>query len=177
MKLAASILAVASLLTFSIPVAGAQSSTAPTKTMHTYRLTYTLTEMDGGRKIGVQRYSMTADPQTHGATIKLMSKVPFLVAPAVANQPAQYTYFEVGLTIFSTLTSYENGIQVETMFDKTDIAEVPNSPAGTQPIIREVTLNNNTAMLLPGKSVQLGSVDVPGSTHHYDVELALEQVY
>ena len=48
------------------------------------------------------------------------------------------------------------------------------SIAGVQdPMVRQTILEGST-LLQPGKPVALGSLDIPGSTRHLDVEVLLE---
>lgn len=52
----------------------------------------------------------------------------------------------------------------------------PPPPASAQdPIVRQITLEG-TSILTPGKPTILGSLDVPGTTRHLDVEVAMELV-
>ena len=176
MKFAAWMLAVASPFVLLAPATVAQSSSTADKPMHTYRLTYTLTEMDAGKKLGLQHYTLTVDPDTHHASLKLRSKVPVCTGGCSSPAPSSITYYDVGLSIDAVLSGYANGIQVQTVLEKSDIAESQADQKISQPIIRDVDLTN-TAMLSPGKSVELGSIDIPGSTRHYDVEVAMQAVF
>jgi hypothetical protein len=47
---------------------------------------------------------------------------------------------------------------------------------GQDAVIRQTVLEG-TSFLNPGKAMMLGSVDVPGSTRHLDVEVLMEQVH
>jgi hypothetical protein len=52
----------------------------------------------------------------------------------------------------------------------------PPPPASAQdPIVRQITLEG-ASILTPGKPTILGSLDVPGTTRHLDVEVAMELV-
>jgi len=178
MNIATLMLAVAFPLTATAQVSGVQETVAPNKPMHTYRLTYTLTELDAGKKLGLQHYTLTVNPDTHHATLKLRSKVPFCIGGCSTSGSTQssFTYYDIGLSIDAALTTYANGIQVETVLDKTDVADSQPEQKILQPVIREADLTN-TAMLSPGKPVQLGSIDIPGSTRHFDVEVTMESVF
>jgi hypothetical protein len=59
--------------------------------------------------------------------------------------------------------------------EQTGVSEEQSTGGRGDPVIRQANLQN-TALLTPGKPVMLGSLDVPGSTRHLDVEVVLEVV-
>jgi hypothetical protein len=156
----------------------AEKSAAPAevKELHTYRLTYTLIEMEAGKKVGEQHYTMMVNAGSKYGMIRIGSKVPIKTGvfdPGGGKvETTQFQYMDVGLSINATLSVVPNGIQVSSQVDQSGIAD---SASPAQPVIRQTTLTTN-ATLTPGGHVQLGSLDIPGSTHHIDVELTLERV-
>jgi hypothetical protein len=44
-----------------------------------------------------------------------------------------------------------------------------------EPVVRQTVLEG-TSFLTPGKPLVLGSLDIPGSARHLDVEVVMEQV-
>ena len=106
------------------------------KTKKIYRLTYTMTERDGGKTIGVQH---------------------------------------LGQEIEASLDGYLDGVRLRTKVVQSSIAE-DKSGVGTQdPVIRQTTLEG-TSTLVQGKPLVLGSLDIPGSTRHQEVEVVSELV-
>jgi hypothetical protein len=146
------------------------------KSPTTYRLTYTLTEMDGSKRIGTQHFSLTVNPMNTGR-IKLGSRIP--IATGLSNQEgtaqAQFQYNDIGLTIYVNLKEFAAGVLADSSVDQTGISEEQSSVGRNNPVIRHAHLEN-TALLAPGKPVMLGSLDVPGSTRHLDVEVVVEVV-
>jgi hypothetical protein len=59
--------------------------------------------------------------------------------------------------------------------EQTGVSEEQSTAGKGAPVIRQAHLQN-TALLTPGKPVMLGSLDVPGSTRHLDVEVVVEVV-
>ncbi len=55
------------------------------------------------------------------------------------------------------------------------VATVPRLSVTSRPIIRQTTLEG-TSTLVQGKSLVLGSLDVPGSTRQQEVEVVSELV-
>jgi hypothetical protein len=143
----------------------------------TYRLTYTVSEMDGTKFIGTQHYSMTADADGR-ASVKLGSKVPVLTGeynPGSSQTQTQFTYIDVGLNLDTRLREFANGLQVIAKVEKSNVADEPSTLEGHEPIIRQEVLQN-TAVVTLGKPVMLGSLDIPGSTRHLDIGLVVEPV-
>jgi hypothetical protein len=188
MKLSTPLLALA-LLTFIAPLpARAQDKVAdkaadkavekpkPVTDNHSYRLLYTLTEMDAGKKVGEQHYSMLVTDNRPG-TIRIGSKVPIRTGsydPGNGKEQTQFQYLDVGLNISASINFAANGIVVYSSVEQSSLGE-STSAIPAQPVVRQTTLTSN-ATLNPGSHVQLGSLDIPGSTHHIDVELTLERV-
>jgi type II secretory pathway component GspD/PulD (secretin) len=142
-----------------------------------YRLTYTITEMDGGKRIGNQHFAMvlTAGQRT---VVKQGSKVP--IATGSYNEgnsgaQTQFTYLDVGLSFEATLDEYGNGARVRSKVEQSSIAEEKSGVGAQDPIVRQ-TVMEGTSFLTRGKPMVLGSLDVPGSTRHLDVEVVMEQV-
>jgi type II secretory pathway component GspD/PulD (secretin) len=138
-----------------------------------YRLTYTVTEMDGGKQIGTQHYAMimTSDQQT---SLKLGNRVPVVTGPA-GSQNAQYTYIDIGMDFDATLTEMGNNAMLKSSVEQSSVAPEKSDVGGgvQQPVVRQATLKGES-LLAPGKSVMLGSVDIPGSTSHLQIEVVME---
>ncbi|MGA3162259.1 MAG: hypothetical protein ABSC77_13715 [Terracidiphilus sp.] len=146
--------------------------TAPT----TYRLTYTLTELDGSKRIGTQHFALTVTP-LNGGHIKLGSKIPIATESSnpASLAPSQVQYQDVGLNISARIREIGAGVSLDSNMEQTSISEEQSSVGKSDPVIRQSKLEN-TALLTPGKPVMLGSLDVPGSTRHLDVEVVVEVV-
>lgn len=143
----------------------------------TYRLTYTFTEMEGGKSIGTQHFAMTvvSGEQT---TLKQGSRVPVVTGyydTGKSQSQTQMTYVDVGLNFDVLLDESVNGVRLRSKVEQSSIAE-QTSGVGTQdPVIRQTVLQG-TSFLTPGKPLMLGSLDIPGSTRHMDVEVAMEAI-
>jgi hypothetical protein len=142
----------------------------------TYRLTYTLTEIDGSKHLGTQHFSLTVNPGNDGR-IRLGSKVPIATATTKPEVPerTEFQYVDVGLTIYVRLKESVAGVLADSKVEQTSVSEEQSTVGRGDSVIRQANLQN-TALLTPGKPVMLGSLDVPGSTRHLDVEVVLEVV-
>jgi len=158
--------------------AEAQDKPAPPPEMHTYRLTFTLTDSDAGKRVGVQHIAMTT---TSGvpANARIGSRIPVATGSYANADPGkgvqtQMTYLDVGINIMGRLHELGNGIQITAKIEQTSMADAPPATPA-DPIIRQATVEND-AILTLGKPTMLGSLDIPGSTRHTDIELVIERL-
>jgi type II secretory pathway component GspD/PulD (secretin) len=140
-------------------------------------ITYTVSESDGGKRIGLQHYALTATTGQR-ATLKQGSKVPIVTgayAPGKTDQATQMTYLDVGLNFDATPEDYAGGVSLKTKIEQSSVAPEPSGIGATDPIIRQSVLESVTSIPY-GKMTDIGSVDVPGSTRHLDIEVQVDLV-
>jgi hypothetical protein len=137
-----------------------------------YRLTYSITELEGGKRLGVQHFSMivTSGQRTQ---VKQGSRVPIVTGSD--KDGSQVQYLDIGLNFDSTLDQYANGARLSTKVEQTSVAEERSGVGPQDPVVRQTTLAN-MSFLLSGKPVVLGSVDVPGSMRHLDIDVMMEPI-
>lgn len=142
----------------------------------TYRLTYTITEVEGDKTIGTQHYSMVV-VTGQKADMKEGTKVPVAVGVTGkgADTETQFTYLDVGMNFDATIEESANGVQLQSKVEQSSLGQ-PSTIAGVQePVVRQTVLQG-TSFLSPGKPVMLGSIDIPSSTRHFDIAVVLDQV-
>jgi type II secretory pathway component GspD/PulD (secretin) len=141
-----------------------------------YRLIYTLTDMDGSKRVGVQHFGMIvfAGQRT---TLKQGSKVPIATRPTedASGSQTQFTYLDVGLNFDATLDAFADGMRLHSKVEQSSIAEEKSGFGPQAPIVRQTVLEG-MSFLTPGKPLVLGSLDIPGSTRHLDVDVVMEQI-
>ena len=113
-------------------------------------------------------------------TLKQGSKVPVATGSYSATgsntgAQTQFTYIDVGMNFDVTLDELANGARLRSKVEQLSIAEQTSGLGLQDPIIRQSTLEG-TSFLTLGKPLVLGSIDIPGSTRHLDVEVVMEQV-
>ena len=158
-------------------------ATTPETAPKTYRLTYTVTHSEGTKQLGVQHFALTVNPDSRDSRdsqVKLGSRVPiategFNQSGASAPGQLQFQYMDVGLAISAHVREFPTGVLVYSKVEQSSLAEEPSGVGASDPVIRQGTLLN-TALLTLGKPVMLGSLDVPGSSQHVDIEVVLELV-
>ena len=140
-----------------------------------YRLTYTVTDSDGGKTIGVQHFSLIVASGSK-TDFKQGSRVPIATgAPSTSAEASSVTYIDVGQEIEASLDSYLDGVRLRTRVVQSSIAEDKSLVGSQDPVIRQTTLEG-TSTLVQGKPLVVGSFDVPGSTRHQEVEVVSELV-
>ena len=143
-----------------------------------YRLTFTIAETDGGKRVGVQHFAMVVAAGQR-TVMKQGSKVPIATGSysATGNTGAQtqFTYIDVGMNFDVNLDELANGVRLRSKVEQLGIAEQTSGVGVQDPIIRQ-SLLEGTSFLTAGKPMVLGSIDIPGSTRHLDLEVVMEQV-
>jgi type II secretory pathway component GspD/PulD (secretin) len=147
------------------------------KPRKSYRLTYTITETDGGKPVGTQHFAVVV--MLGGKTVlRDGTRVPLVTGTAHGESTAessQVQYVDVGLNIDVSLDGYLDGLRLRTKIEQSKVAEEKSSVGAQDPVIRQTTLEA-TSTLAPGKPVVLGSIDVPGSTRKQEIEVVSELV-
>ena len=141
-----------------------------------YRLIYTLTETDNGKRMPPQHITLQATAGQR-VVLKQGSKIPVITGKFNQSTQAaetQMTYLDVGLNFDATLNPTANGAEIKSRIERSSVLEDKPSPGGVQdPSLRQTLLDNVTYLPL-GKQVTLGSLDLPDSTHHLEFEVKLE---
>jgi len=144
-----------------------------------YRLTYTITELDGDKRVGTQHFAMVVAGGQR-TTMKQGSKVPIATgsysATGTAGAQTQFTYLDIGMNFDATLDEFANGVRLRTKVEQLSVAEQMSGVGAADPVIRQSALEG-TSFLAPGKPLVLGSMDIQGSARHLDVEVVMEAVH
>jgi type II secretory pathway component GspD/PulD (secretin) len=136
-----------------------------------YRITYTITETDNGRKTGTQHFTLMV-LSGEKTVLKQGSKMPIVTGTSDSPTPGtQVQYLDVGLNIEASL----DGDRLRTKVEQSSIAEEKSGMGAQDPILRQTVLEGMST-LSQSKPVVLGSLDVPGSTRHQEIEVASELV-
>lgn len=143
-----------------------------------YRLTYTVTEMDGTKRISSQQFAMVV-VSGQKTTLKQNSRVPVATGSyssgGSVGVQTQYSLLDVGINFEATLDEFANGARLRTLVDQSAVVPQEKDAALQQPVVRHATLEG-ASFLAPGKPLMLGSLDIPGSTRRLDVEVVMAQL-
>lgn len=147
------------------------------RTRKVYRLTYTITETDGGQPSGRQHVTLIV--ASGGRTdVKQGSKVPIVIGVYPQGEQPQHSdvqYQDIGLEIEATLDGYADGVRLRTRIAQSSVADEKSGVGSQDPVFRQTTLDG-TAALVPGKPLILGSLDIPGTNRHQQVEVISEAI-
>jgi hypothetical protein len=145
------------------------------RTAKTYRVTYTITETDNGQRVGARRISLIV-ASGGKASLKQGNRMPIVTADAgSADQKNEVQYLDVGLNIESSLDGPPDGLRLHTKVEQSSVADEKSGIGVQDPVIRQTTLDV-ASTLAQGKPLVLGSLDVPGSTRHEDIEVTSELI-
>lgn len=144
----------------------------------TYRLTFTITEVDDGKRSGTQHFSMVI-VSGQRTTMKQGSKVPVATGTVTENgSPAtqtQFTYLDIGLNFDATLDESVNGVRLRSKAEQSSLGADKLIAGIQEPVVRQTVLEG-TSILTPGKPLILGSLDIPDSTRRLDIEVVMDVV-
>jgi len=144
----------------------------------TYRLTYTITEIDDGKRTGTQHFSMVL-VSGQRTTMKEGSKIP--VATGTVSETGspstqtQFTYLDIGLNFDATLDESVNGVRLRSKAEQSSLGTDKIIAGVNEPVVRQAVLEG-TSILTPGKPLILGSLDIPDSTRRMDIEVVMDVV-
>jgi type II secretory pathway component GspD/PulD (secretin) len=146
-----------------------------------YRLTYTFTEFDGGKRVSAEHFALVvvAGDKTE---LKQGSRVPVVTGSidSDSGKPStQFQYVDLGLKIEATLDGTAEDLTLRTKVEQSGVADEKSNVGIQDPVIRQSTLEG-TATLVPGKALVLGAIDkagdVPGTARREEVEVVAEAV-
>jgi type II secretory pathway component GspD/PulD (secretin) len=142
-----------------------------------YRLTFTVTDIDTGKRTGAQQYAMIVD--SGGKTVfKQGSRMPIVTGSydvKTLNANSQVQYLDVGLMIEASVEGYIDGMRLHAKVEQSSLSDEKSSIGVQDPILRQTELDQ-TSMLTPGKPLVLGSLDIPGTTRRQEIAVVSELV-
>ncbi|HUZ96554.1 MAG TPA: secretin N-terminal domain-containing protein [Edaphobacter sp.] len=142
-----------------------------------YRLTYTITEMDGGKSIGTQHLSMVVISGER-TQLKQGSRTPIVTGSydgGKSGAQTQVTYIDTGLNFDVLLDESADAIRLRSKVEQSSVADQVSGVGPQDPIIRQTVLQG-TSFLTADKPLVLGSLDIPGSTRRLDVAVEMEPI-
>jgi type II secretory pathway component GspD/PulD (secretin) len=138
-----------------------------------YRVTYTFTDVENGKPAGMRHLTLlvVAGEKT---IVKHGKRVPILTGMFEKDAPArssQVQYLDVGLNVEATL----DGDRLRSKLEQSTVSDEKSGIGIQDPIVGQ-TMLEATSDLKPGKTLALGSIDIPGTTRRQDIEVVAEQV-
>lgn len=140
-----------------------------------YRVTYTVDEMDGTRRVGSQHFSMIVTPG-QDSTLKQGSRIPVVTGSfndKNSTQQSQMTYIDIGMNFTAAIDPTAQGIRLRTTVEQSSLAEEKSGVGPQDPVIRQAMFRG-TSYLSAGKPLKLGTLDIPDTTRHLNLEATME---
>lgn len=110
--------------------------------------------------------------------MKQGSRVPLVTGSEGTGQPAgstQIQYLDIGLNLDAALDATPDGARVRSKIEQSSVAAERTAFGAQDPLVRQLVMET-TSELTPGKPLLLGSMDVPESTRHIDIDVVLENI-
>ena len=110
--------------------------------------------------------------------VKQGNRVPLVTGSSNAGSSApnsQVQYVDVGLNIEASLEGNSDGLRLHSKVEQSSLAEEKSGFGAQDPVIRQ-TMLEGMSTLAQGKPMVLGSLDIPGSTRHEEIEVVSELV-
>ncbi len=142
-----------------------------------YKLSFTISEMEAGKRVGVQHVSIFVEDGQR-TTLKSGSKVPIVTGSYSQTNSVQQqmTYLDIGTNFDVTTTSAAgDGVTLKTKVEQSSVAEEKSGIGPQDPVVRQTVLEN-VSLLKEGTPQVLGSVDMTGSTRRMEIEVVAELV-
>ncbi|HEY9127872.1 MAG TPA: hypothetical protein VIM62_12130 [Acidobacteriaceae bacterium] len=144
----------------------------------TWRLIYTVTEIDNDKAATPQHFSLII-AEGAKAYLKQGTKVPIVTGKYDTEKPGsgpetQVQYLDVGLNFDISLDGYQDTLRLKTKFEQSAVVDDKGQHTD-DPILSQTTMETTSA-LEPGKETALGSVAEPNSPHHVQVSVIAEAV-
>jgi hypothetical protein len=152
----------------------AQDSSAPKaapaaeKPLEAYRLDFSISEFEDGKKINTRQYSMNLNGDD-GNEIKIGTRVPAEV------KQGDFQYLDVGTSISGRMSDRRGQLELFVHAEISNFAIPEQAQGNSRPVLRQFKIGASTLVLL-GKPMLLGSVDDPNSKRQFQLEVTVTKL-
>lgn len=160
------------------PIFAQGDSTTPSEShVISYRLDFSINELENGRKVNTRHYSniQTEDAKTSGLPAFQELKIGTRVPVESGANPALFQYIDIGTNISSRLYTKENALTLEVHANISNLAPPDKDIKLSQPLVRQMVIGGVTT-IVPGKPVTIGSVDDPNSNHEFQLVVTVTKL-
>jgi type II secretory pathway component GspD/PulD (secretin) len=139
----------------------------------TWRVTYTFFQTDNGQRAATHHVFLIV-ASGESSEIKQGSRIPVVTGATRSDTPSnQVQYLDLGLSITTRLGGSADDPELRTKIEQSSLSEEKSGIGAQDPVVRQAVLEVNSNPVL-GKPLVLGSLEMPGSTRHEEVEVTLE---
>jgi hypothetical protein len=139
----------------------AKSAPDAEKAVDAYRLDFTVTELEDGKKLNSRQYSMNVNNEDSNE-IKIGTRVPAEV------KQGEFTYLDVGTSLWCRIAERANGLAINVRAEISNFA-MPEQQQ-SRPVLRQLQIKASSLAQI-GKPLVLGSVDDPNSKRQFQLEV------
>jgi hypothetical protein len=141
----------------------------------TYRITYTLIDLDGTKRVGDQHYAMVLAPGQR-TVLKQGNKIPVVTGADLKNPnnpQSQITYLDIGMSFDATLDEAPSSLRLKTKVEQSSLLEDRSGTVAQDPVVRQ-SVFEGSANLIPGKPLTIGSLDIAGTTRRIEIQVTVD---
>lgn len=141
---------------------------------HSYRLDFTISEIEEGKKINSRQYSMSLNAGDQNE-IKIGTRVP------VEVKQGEIQYLDVGTSIWCRLRDradvswLSNDVMLNVRSDLSNFAIPDQQGASMRPAIRQVKIDSSVIATV-GKQTAVGSADDPNSKRQFQLDVMVTKL-
>jgi type II secretory pathway component GspD/PulD (secretin) len=143
-----------------------------------YRLTYTITDVDGPKRADAQSYSLIVSSEEK-TSLKLGSRVPIFTGrtydASSSSWETQVQYVDIGMHIEANVGGSADGLMLRTKVEETTITDEKSAASPQNPMFQQA-IWEGVSTLIPGKSLVLGLLGPAGTTHKQEIAVVAELV-
>ncbi len=136
------------------------------KAVDAYRLDFTVSELEDGKKLNSRQYSMYLNNEDSDE-IKIGTRVPAEV------KQGEFQYLDVGTNIWCRIAERANGLAVNVRAEISNFA-MPEQQQ-SRPVLRQLQIKASSLAQI-GKPLVLGSVDDPNSKRQFQLEVTVTRL-
>jgi 3D (Asp-Asp-Asp) domain-containing protein len=154
--------------------ASAQDSSSPKatpeteKTVNAYRLDFSVSEFEDGKKINSRQYAMNLNADDANE-IKIGTRVP------VESKQGEFQYLDVGTNIWCRIGERSSGLPLSVRAEISNFAMPDQQGQQLRPVLRQLSIKASTVAQL-GRPMVIGSVDDPNSKRQFQLEVTVTKL-
>ncbi len=154
----------------SVQVSRPISVPRPEKPAATYKLDFTLSELEDSTRMNSRNYSLLLEEDAWGRT-RIGTRVPLSLGEGKGVQ-----YMDVGFSLDARVNQRENDLRLELRLEANSFVPVEGeSTRPREPVLRSMR-SELTASVTPGKTTLLTTVDELGSRRRFQVEVTATRI-
>jgi type II secretory pathway component GspD/PulD (secretin) len=141
-----------------------------------YRLIYTFTDNDDGKRTGSKKYEIIA-VWGERSIFKQGDRVPIATGTTHGQTATtEVQYQDIGLSIEATVGGSPDALLLRSKVEQSSLGEEKTTATAQDPVVHQSVLQGSSE-LTGGKPVMIGSLDVPGTTRREEIEVVAEPLH